>query len=131
MSAGERVFVYGTLLPGGGNAHVAEAAGVAEAVPATVHGFRLYHLDPEGYPAVVPGPGVVHGAVLAVTGSLAPLDALEGIDLEPPLYRRVRCVPLGHREAWIYVYARPDRLGGAGVTWLPAGRWPIDETYET
>lgn len=131
MADEQRVFVYGTLQPGGVNARVAESAGVAASVSAAVHGFRLYHLEPEGYPAVVPGPGVVHGALLTVTGSLDPLDALEGVDLDPPLYRRVRCVPQGGPEAWIYVYARPDRLAGRGVTWLPEGRWPMDAAYES
>lgn len=131
MKYGEKVFVYGTLMPGGGNAHVAESVGVAGAQPAAVYGFRLYHLEPEGYPAVVPGPGVVHGTVLNLTGSLAPLDVLEGIDLDPPLYRRVRCIPQGRPHAWIYVYARPDRLAGDGVTWLPDGRWTASAAYES
>lgn len=117
------VFVYGTLLPGGRNSAVAHRAGLVAVTPATVYGFRLYHLEPEGYPVAVRGPGVLHGSVLSLAGSLDELDELEGVDLQPPLYRRIRCGPDGRGEAWIYSFARSDRLFGAGVTWIPDGRW--------
>ena len=120
------VFVYGTLQTGGSNAAVARRAGLFRAAPAVVRGYRIYDLQPEGYPAVVPGAGVVYGEVLALAGPLDEMDALEGLDLTPPLYRRVRCRPEGAGEAWLYVYARPERLAAPGATWLPAGRWPAD-----
>lgn len=122
MSA--RVFVYGTLQIGGANEVVARRAGLVRAEPATLRGYRLFDLQPEGYPAVVPGPGVVHGEVLELAGPLDELDALEGVDECPPLYRRVRCTPEGAGDAWLYVYARPERLARPGATWLPSGRWP-------
>lgn len=131
MANSERVFVYGTLMPGRASFPVAVRAGLHAAHPAIVRGYRLYHLEPEGYPAVVPGPGEVHGVVLSLAGSLAELDALEAIDAMPPLYRRVRCVPDGRPEVWIYVYARPARLAEDGAHWLPEGRWPRPSTYES
>lgn len=127
-----RVFVYGTLQTGGSNAMVARRAGLIGATPARLHGYRIFDLQPEGYPAVVPGAGVVHGEVLALTGPLDQMDALEGLDLIPPLYERVRCRPEGAREAWLYVYARPERLAAPGATWLPSGRWPpTPKTFES
>ena len=133
MSAGVvHVFVYGTLQTGGSHAGVARRAGLMRAVPAVVHGYRIFDLQPEGYPAVVPGAGVVHGEVLELTGPLDEMDALEGLDLNPPLYERVRCRPEGMGDAWLYVYARPDRLEAPGATWLPSGRWPpTPGTFET
>lgn len=127
----DSVFVYGTLLPGEKNAGVAQRAGLVSATPATVYGFRLYHLEPEGYPAVVRGPGIVHGSVLELTGGLMALDELEGVDLQPPLYHRVRCQPDRSEEAWIYLYARPERLMEAGAAWVPEGRWQSEHTFES
>lgn len=119
-----RVFVYGTLQTGGRNAVVAQRAGLVRAVPAVVHGFQIYDLQPEGYPAVVVGPGRVHGEVLTLTGSLDEMDALEGVHEHPPMYRRARCIPEGQPEAWIYLYARLARLRQPGALRLPSGRWP-------
>ena len=118
------VFVYGTLKSGGSNAAVARRAGLIRATPARLQGFRIYDLQPEGYPAVVRGPGVVYGEVLTLAGSLTEMDALEGLDLTPPMYRRIRCRTEGSGEAWVYEYARPERLDALGATWLPSGRWP-------
>ena len=126
MDGVERVFVYGTLMPGRSNAGVAERAGLVAVAHATVRGYRLYHLEPEGYPAVVRGTGEVHGVVLETTGSLQALDELEAVHAEPPLYRRVRCAPVGLGEAWIYLYARLERLDRAGAIGLPNGRWPAE-----
>ena len=126
------VFVYGTLQTGGANAAVARRAGLVRAEPARLHGYRIFDLQPEGYPAVVPGAGVVHGEVLSLTGPLDEMDALEGLDVEPPLYRRVRCTPEGAPASWLYVYARPERLERPGATWLPSGRWTaMHDTYES
>ena len=126
-----RVFVYGTLIPGQKNVAVAERAGMVSATSAIVHGYRLYQLEPEGYPALVCGPGVVHGSVLELTGSLDELDELEGVHLRPPLYDRVRCAPDGLDEAWVYRYARPERLSAPGATWIPDGRWVPNDAYES
>ena len=111
------VFVYGTLMPGERNAHVAGPSGAFAAQPATLRGFTLLHLSPEGYPALVPGPpeSVAAGYALTYTpaawrAALPHLDELEGLDEAPPLYTR-QTVTLstaggGALEAWVYVYAR-------------------------
>lgn len=141
------VFVYGTLRPGMANAAVARHAKLVAHAPATAAGLELYHLEPEGYPAAVRArggdPPTVHGAVLRVR-DLAPLDALEGIHDDPPLYHRVRWpvrirAPLGSEtaagttgerpedggvgEAWIYLYVDLDRLGRPGARRVESGRW--------
>ena len=138
------VFVYGTLRPGERNAHVAARGGSFTARPATLAGFRLFHLRPEGYPGIVPGAAsdLVYGAALTYAPAdweqaLTLLDALEGVDETPPLYtrQRVRLTleggavgsgPLGSREeveGWVYVYACAGRLSQSGVTPLPGGDW--------
>lgn len=129
-----RVFVYGTLMPGERNADVAARGGMFQAVSARLPEFRLLHLLPEAYPAVVPGqPGEeVCGYVLTYPGAdwklaLSFLDALEGVHETPPLYTRERvtvrledgeCLP-----AWVYVYAAAERLTAPGVVPVPGGDW--------
>lgn len=130
------VFVYGTLLPGERNASVAALGGHFTARPATLAGFRLFDLRPEGYPGIVPGePGdLVYGVALTYAPAdweraLALLDELEGVSETPPLYTRqqVRLTlqdGAGEElEAWVYVYARADRLEQAGVIPVPGGDW--------
>lgn len=128
------VFVYGTLMPGERNAHVAAQAGPFGAVPATLPGFRLVHLSPEGYPGIVRSCAQeqVHGHALTYAPdvwvrALPGLDALEGVDESPPLYTRELVqltLPTGEvQAAWTYLYARPDRLRQAGVRELPTGDW--------
>ncbi|MFC6661172.1 gamma-glutamylcyclotransferase family protein [Deinococcus multiflagellatus] len=89
------VFVYGTLMPGERNAHVAALGGPFRAQRAVLRGFALYHLSPEAYPALVPGPpdAEVSGQLLSYTpeawrAALPFLDDLEGLHDTPPLYTR-------------------------------------------
>ena len=121
------VFVYGTLMPGGSNVHVAERGGPFTVREAYVEGFVLYHLEPEGYPAMVAGEGRVHGVLLdydAIDAALVHLDALEGVAEEPPYYRReiVEARPM-LEPVWTYLYARPQRLKQPGAQRIPTGRW--------
>ncbi|MPY67480.1 gamma-glutamylcyclotransferase [Deinococcus sp. SDU3-2] len=129
-----RVFVYGTLRPGGRNAGLAARCGQPQTQAATLSAFRLLHLSPENYPAIVPGePGErVQGEVLTyppqVWAQVFPLlDALEGVDETPPLYHRQRVtVALASGEAeevWVYVYARTERLTLPGAVPVPGGDW--------
>jgi gamma-glutamylcyclotransferase (GGCT)/AIG2-like uncharacterized protein YtfP len=123
------VFVYGTLMPGGSNVHVAERGGPFTVREAYVQGFVLYHLEPEGYPAMVPGEGRVHGVLLDydpsdIGAALVHLDALEGVAEEPPYYRRaiVEALPM-LEPVWTYLYARPQRLKQPGAQRIFTGRW--------
>lgn len=125
------VFVYGTLMPGGRNEHVARRGGRFVAEPAVLPGHALHDLRPENYPCVVPGDphDEVHGALLTFEDwdrARPHLDRLEGLHLAPPLYRRKRATvrtAAGERAAWVYVYARPERLGLPGAARVPDGRW--------
>ena len=128
------VFVYGTLMPGERNAHVAQRGGHYTACPARLGGFRLFHLHPENYPGVTPGTTAdsVQGHVLTYSATdweraLPFLDALEGLHETPPLYTR-EIVQVededGQRAAtWVYVYARPERLQAPGVQFIGSGDW--------
>lgn len=118
----QRVFVYGTLKPGERNDHVAHRAGLMGLWRARLVGFDLYHLSPEGFPAVVRGRGVVDGWVLLLR-DLAPLDLLEDVDAHPPLYRRERGRLAGGGSVWVYVYARRERLLQRGAHLCPQGSW--------
>ena len=129
------VFVYGTLKPGGKNFRVAECGGAFSVREAYVEGMRLYALEPESYPAMIPGEGRVHGFVLDyedIAAALPHLDALEGCDLSPPLYHRVltKVHPTGE-TVWTYLYARRERLSAPGVTLLPAGIWRYKRLLKT
>lgn len=130
------VFVYGTLMPGERNAHVAAQGGRFHARPATLPGYRLLHLWPEAYPAVVPGDGAgtVRGFALTYAPADWPLalpflDRLEGVDEAPPLYTRERVtLALESGEtlpAWVYVYALAERLERPGVVPVPGGDWTV------
>ncbi len=122
------VFVYGTLKPGERNHHVARRAGRFECYEAWLEGYALYHLEPEGYPAMVPALGRVYGCVLVyedIAAALSILDELEGLADTPPLYRRAEAVakPTDER-VWTYLYNHPERLRAAGAMLLEGGRWP-------
>ncbi len=128
------VFVYGTLMPGERNAAVAGPAEAFTAQPATLRGYRLLHLSPEAYPAVIPGTPdeCVHGFALTYTptawhAALPHFDELEGLDEVPPLYTRqaVSLQIAGSQPlfAWVYLYARQERLGQPGVNPVPSGDW--------
>ena len=128
------VFVYGTLMPGERNAGVAGPPGSFGAQAAVLAGHRLLHLDPEQYPAAVPGGATdrVRGYALTYTpqgwaAALPFLDDLEGVDESPPLYRRV-AVRLhldtgGELDAWVYLYAQQGRLAQPGALPVPGGDW--------
>lgn len=134
------VFVYGTLMPGERNAHIAARGGAFTAQPATLRAHRLYHLHPEAYPAVTPGQADerVHGYALTFTpdawsAALPFLDELEGVHDSPPLYTR-EAVTLELEggavlPAWVYLYARPERLSAAGAQHVPGGDWHAVESH--
>lgn len=132
------VFVYGTLKPGEVNDWIYRGWEV-EFQPAIVHGL-LYHL-PLGYPAIIPGEGMVQGFVAAFSDPefLQTLDDFEQHDPEEfasfapnlPLaqyqYQRESIPaftpegqPLG--MAWVYrmTLFQVDRLGGVPI---PDGVW--------
>lgn len=128
------VFVYGTLLPGERNAHIAAQGGEFTVCPATLRGFRLFDLRPEGYPGIVPGEAgdLIHGALLTYAPAdweraLALLDELEGVDETPPVYSREQVrLTLANGEgvsAWVYVFALADRLRQTGAVLVPGGDW--------
>jgi len=127
------VFVYGTLMPGERNAGVAEEVGTpATREEATLNGYALYDLRPEGYPGLIVGRGQVRGWLLHYApehwpGALASLDELEGLHLRPPLYGRHLAEALTSggetKQAWVYLYARPERLNAPGATAVPSGHW--------
>ncbi|MBB5361202.1 gamma-glutamylcyclotransferase [Deinococcus humi] len=128
------VFVYGTLMPGERNAHIAALGGHFQARPAVLWGHRLLHLWPEAYPAVVPGDGeeAVRGFALTYAPTDWPLalpflDELEGVAETPPLYTREQVtLTLEGGEtlpAWVYLYALAERMKRPGVIPVRGGDW--------
>ncbi|WP_424951065.1 gamma-glutamylcyclotransferase family protein [Deinococcus sp.] len=133
VSSPTSVFVYGTLMPGERYEAVARAAGTPEGQePATLEGYALYHLHPEGYPALVAGGGRVRGWLLHYDpavwlAALVRLDDLEGLHLHPPLYSRTLAAASTQagesRLAWVYLYARTARLQHSGCLAVLSGDW--------
>lgn len=80
MDVACRVFVYGTLKPGG-YYYADYCAPSVIAVQAAIAWGRLYHL-PMGYPALTEGDRPVHGSLLTFASAeiLDRLDDLEGYD---------------------------------------------------
>lgn len=126
-----RVFVYGTLKPGMGNAHVATGTAAPRlVVPARLEGHRLYDLGP--FPAIeaAAAEAPVRGFLYDYDphdwpAVLARLDALEGYapGRDGNLYNRVQ-VEVRTEDgravtAWTYVFARP--LDGYAL--VASGDW--------
>ncbi|WAL60221.1 gamma-glutamylcyclotransferase family protein [Thermocoleostomius sinensis] len=126
-----KVFVYGTLKPGQCNYDRYCGHAVVNQQVAIVYG-QLFDL-PFGYPALTPGPGVVHGVVLefADNNVLTQLDELEDYDPQRPIgqneYVRVlvKTFSLQHQplgEAWAYQMPLEQAKRFGGVR-LPHGYW--------
>lgn len=112
------IFVYGTLMTGGGREHLLAGHG---RVAATVRG-TLWDL-PAGYPALSEGDGCVHGELVygVPASKLALLDRYEGV--AEGLYRRgrIEAIAGGHVvDAVVYVMDDPAARGGVKVA---SGRW--------
>lgn len=112
------LFVYGTLMTGGGREAMLRGL---RREPATARG-TLYDL-PAGYPALAPGDGAVYGEVVydVADARLAVLDRFEGV--AEGLYRRVSAVVQAGSislTADVYVMDDPVARGGRLVT---SGRW--------
>jgi gamma-glutamylcyclotransferase (GGCT)/AIG2-like uncharacterized protein YtfP len=120
-----KVFVYGTLKPRGRYHRVAKEAGAFTFEKAYLENFVIYDLEPENYPAVTPGDGVVHGYVFEyenIDTALVILDRLEAIHDNPPEYKREQAIAQPMNETvWVYVYARTERLKTAKR--VETGEW--------
>lgn len=74
-----KLFVYGTLMQGFFNYDKALAGNLHSSVPARVKG-NLYHLEKDGYPALVPGDGWVFGELIELKSfkdTIVLLDQIE------------------------------------------------------
>ncbi|MDC0833421.1 gamma-glutamylcyclotransferase [Geitlerinema sp. CS-897] len=129
-----RVFVYGTLKPGGrfhkpycGDRVVATQTG-------KVRG-KLYHLPPVNYPAMTTGDDWVEGVVLSFNDdlALAKLDELEGYQQHRPPsqneYNRYEIDVFDLHDsskslgtAWAY-FMSVERVRSFGGIWLKTGNW--------
>ena len=137
-----RVFVYGTLKPGGQYHEEYCGTQLVEAVAAIAPG-QLYDFPHLGYPAMTHrtadsgGQDWVQGFLLIFKNEaiLHRLDELEDYDPQgDPTqneYDRQRIAvftpakqPLG--EAWIYLMA-PERAAEMGGMPLPDGHWPLPD----
>jgi gamma-glutamylcyclotransferase (GGCT)/AIG2-like uncharacterized protein YtfP len=124
-----RVFVYGTLKPGGMYYRQVCEAFAPQAIPAWIPG-RLYHLPKLNYPAVTTGEDRIQGFVLSfdAPGPLAELDEVEEYDAERPessLYLRhwlTIQTDQGPVEAWGYLM-RHEQVQALGGIYLPEGLW--------
>lgn len=128
-----RLFVYGTLKPGGHYYRTHCAGKTVREIPAQVHG-RLYHLA-AGYPALLQGAGWVKGYLLEFRDSAATvlrdIDELEDFSEDRPSseneYQRVPIevfTPRGESlgTALTYLMSREQITAMGGVP-LPTGEW--------
>ena len=132
-----RIFVYGTLKPGGQYHQQLCRGYLTEARPALAKG-QLYDFPQLGYPAMVAGGDWVKGYILRFeqsaaicTDILSRLDALEGYlcsrsEAEND-YQRIEIQPFALNYeplplAWAYQMTAAQRLRYGGV-YLPQGEW--------
>lgn len=131
----ERLFAYGTLLPGDVRWHFLQPFVVDEGVVDQAVG-QLFDTG-EGYPAAVFGSddgagaiagegSLIHGRVFTLRDeraddALALLDEVEGAVAGD--YRRVRLVTAGGVHAWAYAYG-----GGLQLDRIADGRWSPDRS---
>ncbi len=121
------IFVYGTLKSLEQNAWVAEKAGPHTRARATISGFDLYDLVPEGYPGLIVGKGKIKGELLHypdLEGAFKVLDILEGANETPPEYSKKQITAYTEMEAvtaWIYLYN--FTLERTGATLVSSGDW--------
>ena len=109
----QRLFVYGTLMPGGSN-HDQIEDHVQVAKPGTVEGILV---DLGAFPALVPGAGIVKGVLLEINpAALETADRIEGYhpDRDRCLYLReeviVRFEDGQEAVAWTYLFANPSSI---------------------
>ena len=112
----QRLLVYGLLRQG-----LSLAGLMAGAKPLGIRhvsGFVLYDLG--RYPGVVPGQATLVAELYEMPAdcSWEALDEAEGVEDDPPLYRR-EVVQLEDGPAQLYIYARP--LGDARQ--ISSGDW--------
>jgi gamma-glutamylcyclotransferase (GGCT)/AIG2-like uncharacterized protein YtfP len=131
-----RVFVYGTLKPGGVGYRQFLQPYPVQATPAQARG-RLYHL-PAGYPAMTLGDGWVQGVLLTIAepSLLTKLDDYEDYHPERPdtenLYYRAEIEvfgtgtrPLYLGLSWVYLM-QPIGLEDLEGRWLESGDWQLE-----
>ncbi len=127
-----KVFVYGTLKPGGRYYQHYCVGRITQADPAIAIG-QLYHFPRVGYPAMVEGHNTVHGYVLhlADPSLLRELDILEGytpgIRSGTTTYDRRRIQtyrPSGQplTIAWVY-QMQVEQIQRFGGVLVPSGNW--------
>ncbi|NLJ77605.1 MAG: gamma-glutamylcyclotransferase [Peptococcaceae bacterium] len=123
-----RVFVYGTLMSGMGNHHLIKPF-LKGMRPGKTEGI-LYDL-PYGYPAVIPGKGIVHGEIMELRDigkSLQVLDRLEGYRegcAGNPYNRVVQVVETvdgAKMPAYLYIWGMPEEIEEQGAI-VPGGDW--------
>jgi gamma-glutamylcyclotransferase (GGCT)/AIG2-like uncharacterized protein YtfP len=116
--AANLLFVYGTLLSGGGKESLLRDCRLLR--EATVRG-TLFDLG--RYPALVMGAdSIVHGELWSCTAeTLEALDSYEGV--AEGLFERVRIALAGGGACWTYVAGPRVRSRLATASRLPAGLW--------
>lgn len=130
-----RVFVYGTLKPGGRYWSRFCEGKVGEPVEAKVRG-HLYDL-PAGYPALVAGgEDWAQGYILGFRSEadFAEVDRLEGYDPWGPVsendYQRIRVesfTPEGEPIGPVWTYVMDGaKVHGLGGVLMEDGDWPVD-----
>jgi gamma-glutamylcyclotransferase (GGCT)/AIG2-like uncharacterized protein YtfP len=87
----------------------------------------IYHFDPENYPGVLPGEGIVHGYIFTyedMNTALPFLDELEGTTFDPPLYNRVSVLAQPMQKlVYVYIIGNRDRCFLPTATKVESGVW--------
>lgn len=127
-----KLFVYGSLMQGFFNYNKALMGKIHSSVPARVQG-NLYHLQKDGYPALVPGDGWVFGELIELKNfkeTIVHLDQIENyrIGNKDNEYERlmtlVEVIDTGTKEqAYVYWYNLSLDTEDKSVISIKDGNW--------
>lgn len=134
MKKNINVFVYGSLREGFFNYDIYLKGKVLSSRSAILRGMDLYHMPYKGYPAIVPGKGVVVGEVVEIDdykNTITAMDDMEGFISEDnpknEYHKQLHEVEFENgttEQCYLYFYNKDidDRFVDEAV-YIPDGDW--------
>lgn len=135
MKKNINIFVYGSLREGFFNYNIYLKDKVISSKPAILKGMNLYHMPYKGYPAIIPGNGILKGEIIEVMdyeNTIKAIDKMEGYisnrNINNEYHKELFEVELenGKKEScYLYLYnTNIDEKFINEAIYIPDGDWP-------